>query len=144
MKYNIVKELGNGRARAGIIETKHGIINTPAFIVVGTKATVKSLNPEQINTLGADAVLANTYHLYLQPGDKIVKNAGGLNKFMNWDKPTFTDSGGFQAFSLGSAYNSKASKIADRVDDNQKIENSIENEIDGNLNIEKDKYAKIT
>ncbi|MDE1975229.1 MAG: tRNA guanosine(34) transglycosylase Tgt [Patescibacteria group bacterium] len=90
-----------GRARAGRIETPHGVIETPAFIPVGTKATVKSLSPEQVrDQVGAQAVLANTYHLYLQPGADLVDKAGGLGKFMNWSGPTFTDSGGFQAFSL--------------------------------------------
>ncbi len=96
---------GQGLARAGIIETPHGVIETPAFIPVATKATVKSLTPEMVNNLGAQAVLANTYHLYLEPGDELVKKAGGLGKFMNWQKPTFTDSGGFQVFSLGAKTN---------------------------------------
>ena len=117
MKFTIEKELGNGRGRVGKIETGHGIIQTPAFIVVGTKATVKSLSPEQVNSLGAQAVLANTYHLYLQPGEKVMKEAGGLHNFMNWHGPTFTDSGGFQAFSLGAAFNNSASKIGDRNDE---------------------------
>jgi queuine tRNA-ribosyltransferase len=102
-KFDISSKLKGGRARAGTIETPHGIINTPAFIPVGTKATVKSLTPEQVkNDVGAQAVLANTYHLYLQPGPELIKKSGGLGKFMNWNGPTFTDSGGFQAFSLGS------------------------------------------
>ena len=89
-------------ARAGVIETAHGTIETPAFIPVGTKATVKATTMDEVrDKVGAGAVLANTYHLYLQPGDEIVKKAGGLGKFMNWSGPTFTDSGGFQAFSLG-------------------------------------------
>ena len=121
MKFSIEKELGNGRARVGKIETTHGSIETPAFIVVGTKATVKSLSPEQVNTLGAQAVLANTYHLYLQPGEEIMKKSGGLHKFMNWHGPTFTDSGGFQAFSLGAAFNNSASKIGDRNNEDGKI-----------------------
>lgn len=92
----------SGRARAAVIETPHGIIETPAFIPVGTKATVKALTPEQVrDAADAQAVLANTYHLYLEPGQEIVRKAGGLGKFMNWTGPTFTDSGGFQAFSLG-------------------------------------------
>ncbi|MEK7504756.1 MAG: tRNA guanosine(34) transglycosylase Tgt, partial [Patescibacteria group bacterium] len=99
-KFKIEKK-GSGLSRAGVIETSHGIIETPAFIPVATKATVKSLTPEMVGSLGAQAVLANTYHLYLEPGDKLVKKAGGLGKFMNWQKPTFTDSGGFQVFSLG-------------------------------------------
>jgi queuine tRNA-ribosyltransferase len=111
MKFNIEKELGNSRGRVGKIETVHGAIQTPAFIVVGTKATVKALTPEQVSELGAQAVLANTYHLYLQPGDARLAKAGGLHNFMNWHGPTFTDSGGFQAFSLGAAFNNNASKI---------------------------------
>jgi queuine tRNA-ribosyltransferase len=114
LKFNIVAKIPNSRGRAGIIETAHGIIETPSFIPVGTKATVKSLTPEQVSTLGADAILANTYHLYLQPGTEILEKAGGLGKFMNWSGPTFTDSGGFQAFSLGAAFNKTASKIGDR------------------------------
>ncbi len=113
MKFSIEKELDNGRGRVGKIETPHGSIDTPAFIVVGTKATVKALTVEQVNDLGAQAILANTYHLYLQPGDDIVKKAGGLHSFSNWKGPTFTDSGGFQAFSLGVALDSKVSKIAE-------------------------------
>ena len=112
LKFNIKKKLENGRGRAGVIETENGIIETPAFIVVGTKATVKSLTPEQVKDLGAQAVLANTYHLYLQPGEEVMKKAGGLHKFMNWGGPTFTDSGGFQAFSLGAAFDNKVSKIS--------------------------------
>ena len=106
----------NSRGRAGKIETPHGFIETPAFIVVGTKATVESLTTEQVSSIGAQAVLANTYHLYLEPGDEIVKKAGGLNKFMNWQGPTFTDSGGFQAFSLGVDFDNKVGKIAKRKD----------------------------
>ncbi|OHA62836.1 MAG: hypothetical protein A2556_01180 [Candidatus Vogelbacteria bacterium RIFOXYD2_FULL_44_9] len=102
--FQIEKELANGLGRAGVIQTPHGDIETPAFIVVGTKATVKSLAPEQISDLGAQAVLANTYHLYLEPGDELVAKAGGLQNFMNWSGPTFTDSGGFQVFSLGAAF----------------------------------------
>lgn len=91
-------------ARVGVITTPHGTINTPAFIVGGTKATVKAITPEQIKDYGGQAVLANTYHLMLRPGADIVKQAGGLSKFMHWDGPTYTDSGGFQVFSLGVAY----------------------------------------
>ncbi len=124
MKFNIVSKLKGTRARAGVIETKHGKIETPAFIVVGTKATVKALTPEQVSSLGAEAVLANTYHLYLQPGEEIMKKGGGLHSFMNWQGPTFTDSGGFQAFSLGAAFGNKVSKIGgkEEVAENQDTE----------------------
>ena len=90
--------------RAGVIRTPHGEIHTPAFIAVGTKATVKALTPVQVGELGAQAVLANAYHLYLQPGADLVDEAGGLGAFMGWDGPTYTDSGGFQVMSLGSGF----------------------------------------
>lgn len=90
--------------RAGVISTPHGEIRTPAFIVVGTKANVKAVLPEQIAQLGAQAVLANAYHLFLQPGSPLIDQAGGLGKFMNWPGPTFTDSGGFQVMSLGAGF----------------------------------------
>lgn len=93
-----------GRARTGTIMTPHGQISTPAFIPVGTQATLKALTPEQLSDVGAQAVLANAYHLYLRPGPEIIEDSGGLGKFMNWQGPTFTDSGGFQIMSLGSGF----------------------------------------
>ena len=103
--YEITNALGDERfARAGVISTPHGQINTPAFIPVGTKATVKAVTVDQLDATGAQAMLANAYHLYLQPGPAIVEQGGGLGSFMNWPKPTFTDSGGFQVLSLGSGY----------------------------------------
>jgi queuine tRNA-ribosyltransferase len=110
--FTILKKAKQGLARVGLITTPHGTIETPAFIVVGTKATVKSLTMEQVKTIGAQAVLSNTYHLYLAPGDEIVRDAGGLGTFMDWDGPTFTDSGGFQVFSLGVAYGKGIGKVA--------------------------------
>lgn len=98
---------GNGGGflgRTGTITTPHGAIQTPAFIAVGTKATVKAVLPESMADLGAQALLANAYHLYLQPGPDILDEAGGLGRFMNWPGPTFTDSGGFQVMSLGSGF----------------------------------------
>ncbi|MDO5645860.1 MAG: tRNA guanosine(34) transglycosylase Tgt [Dermabacter sp.] len=92
------------KARAGTIHTPHGPIQTPAFIPVGTKATVKSVLPESMAALGAQALLANAYHLYLQPGHDLVDEAGGLGAFMNWPGPTYTDSGGFQVMSLGAGF----------------------------------------
>ncbi len=97
-------ELANGLGRAGVIHTPHGDIRTPAFVVVGTKASVKAVVPEVVAALGAQAVLANAYHLYLQPGPAIIDAAGGLSRFMNWPGPTFTDSGGFQVLSLGAGF----------------------------------------
>ncbi|MDN5658482.1 tRNA guanosine(34) transglycosylase Tgt [Brevibacterium sandarakinum] len=90
--------------RTGVIHTPHGDIATPAFIPVGTKATVKAVRPDEVAELGGQAVLANAYHLYLQPGSDLVDEAGGLGKFMNWPGPTFTDSGGFQVMSLGAGF----------------------------------------
>lgn len=111
MEFKIEKKLENSIGRAGVLTTLHGVIHTPAFVPVGTKASVKSLMTEQIKDLGAEVVLGNTYHLYLQPGDEIVAKAGGIGKFMNWHGPTMTDSGGFQVFSLGVAYGKDISKI---------------------------------
>ncbi len=119
MKFSIEKKLDGTLARAGEIVTPHGSIKTPAFVTVGTKATVKALTAEQIRSLGAQVVLANTYHLYLQPGSDVVAAAGGFGKFMDWHGPTMTDSGGFQAFSLGAAFGNNVSKVAtgDEVED---------------------------
>lgn len=118
MKFSIEKKLPGHLGRAGIIETEHGVIETPAFVTVGTKATVKSLTVEHVKDTGAQVVLGNTYHLYLEPGDEIVKEAGGINKFMNWNGPTMTDSGGFQVFSLGAAFGKNISKLIKWKDDN--------------------------
>ncbi|MDA3026655.1 MAG: tRNA guanosine(34) transglycosylase Tgt, partial [Actinomycetota bacterium] len=103
-KLNSHKSNSKPLGRVGVISTPHGEIKTPAFIPVGTKATVKSVLPESIKDLDAQAVLSNAYHLYLQPGPEIVDQAGGLGAFMNWPGPTFTDSGGFQVLSLGVGY----------------------------------------
>ena len=104
LKFSINKKLDGTLARTGLIKTPHGFIKTPAFIVGGTQATVKTLNVEQINELGGQSILVNAYHLMLRPGEEIISKAGGIHKFMNWDKPLFSDSGGFQVFSLGMAY----------------------------------------
>ena len=87
-------------ARAGVFETSHGIVETPAFMPVGTQGTVKAVNQKQLEEIKAQIVLSNTYHLYLRPGTEVLEKAGGLHKFMNWNKPILTDSGGFQVFSL--------------------------------------------
>lgn len=111
ISFKIEKKM-SGLGRAGVLTTPHGEIKTPAFVTVGTKATVKALTPEMVRDLGAQVVLANTYHLYLEPGDEIVRDAGGFGKFMNWNGPTMTDSGGFQVFSLGAAFGSKVGKLS--------------------------------
>ena len=84
----------------GQVETPHGMIETPVFMPVGTQASVKAVSPEELTDMNAQIILSNTYHLWLRPGDDLVKEAGGLHQFMNWDKPILTDSGGFQVFSL--------------------------------------------
>ena len=91
----------DGRARTGVIQTPRGSIRTPAFMPVGTAATVKAMFPESVRQTGADILLGNTYHLMLRPGDESIRDLGGLHKFSNWDKPILTDSGGFQVWSLG-------------------------------------------
>ena len=101
ISFKIIKKDKKTRARAGIIKTPHGNIETPQFIPVGTKATVKALTPRDLKEIGAQVVLSNTYHLLLRPGPDIIKKFGGLTKFMAWNSPTMTDSGGFQVFSLG-------------------------------------------
>jgi len=101
IKFKIIKKDPKSRARRGVIFTPHGKIHTPAFINVGTQAAMKALEIGDLKKLGAEAVLCNTYHLMLRPGADIIKKAGGLHKFMNWQGPIFTDSGGFQVFSLG-------------------------------------------
>ncbi len=98
--YEIIKECPKTGARAGVFHTPRGDIKTPVFMPVGTQATVKGLRREDLDDMGAQIILSNTYHLFLRPGHEIVHKAGGLHKFMNWDKPILTDSGGFQVFSL--------------------------------------------
>lgn len=106
-------KLSGTLGRAGEIATPHGVINTPAFVTVGTKATVKSLTPEDLTMyVGTQVALANTYHLFLQPGHEVIKEAGGLHKFMHFDGPLMTDSGGFQVFSLGAAFGKGVTKFA--------------------------------
>ncbi len=119
IKFEIQKELPGRQGRVGILETPHGPIHTPAFITVGTKGTVKALTPEQVLSTGAEVVLGNTYHLYLQPGDENIKKFGGLHKFMNWNGPLVTDSGGFQVFSLGAAYGKALNKVVSITDPSQ-------------------------
>ena len=113
--FTVGNRLPRSRGRTGVIRTPHGDIDTPAFIPVGTKATVKALLPETVKDLGAQAVLANAYHLYLQPGPDVVDEAGGLGAFMNWPGPTFTDSGGFQVLSLGAGFRKVLAMDTQRV-----------------------------
>ena len=103
--YELKKKDEKTKARLGVVHTPHGDIQTPCFMPVGTQATVKALTPEQVADTGAEILLCNTYHLYERPTDELVAEAGGIHKFMNWDKPVLTDSGGFQVFSLADIRN---------------------------------------
>lgn len=117
MKFEITGR--DKRARTGVIRTLHGKIATPAFIPVGTKADVKMLDTADLNSLSAPAVLANTYHLYLRPGPDLIAKFGGVGKFMGWTGPTFTDSGGFQVFSLGFGLEHGVSKVSNIFPDEE-------------------------
>lgn len=99
--YELIKRDSRTKARRGRVNTPHGPIETPVFMPVGTAGTVKAMKPEEVRDMGAQIILGNTYHLYLRPGHEVVKAAGGLHKFMNWERAILTDSGGFQVFSLG-------------------------------------------
>lgn len=100
VRYELIKTCKQSGARLGRLHTPHGVIETPAFMPVGTQATVKTMSPEELKQMDAHIILSNTYHLFLRPGHDIVREAGGLHRFMNWDRPILTDSGGFQVFSL--------------------------------------------
>lgn len=136
INFKIEKKLKGKLGRVGILETAHGDIQTPAFVTVGTKATVKALSPEIVSSLGAQVILANTYHLYLQPGDNLIKKAGGIGEFMNYAGPTMTDSGGFQVFSLGAAFGGGISKFT-------KLGDKESNEDQNTENLDCAKLAKI-
>lgn len=111
LEFSIEKRLDGSLGRAGRIKTPHGDIETPAFVAVGTKATVRALTPDMLKETGLQAIISNTYHLYMQPGDLKMKALGGLHKVMNWHGPTMTDSGGFQVFSLGAGYGKNVGKV---------------------------------
>lgn len=101
MVFQINKKSNKSRARAGVLKTPHGVINTPFFMPIATRAAVKSLTPDELKALGAEIILSNTYHLMLRPGEELIKKFGGLHQFMKWSGPILTDSGGYQVFSLG-------------------------------------------
>ncbi len=116
--FEVIKQDAETGARAGILHTPHGDIETPIYMPVGTQATVKGVLPKDLKEIGAEIILSNTYHLYMRPGDELVRKAGGLHKFMNWDRPILTDSGGFQVFSLA--------KLRDITDDGVKFSSHID------------------
>lgn len=108
IKFEVIKECKKTKARLGKLYTPHGVVDTPIFMPVGTQATVKSITPRELERLGIQIILSNSYHLYLRPGHNLIAEAGGLHKFMGWKGAILTDSGGFQIFSLG-----KLNKIND-------------------------------
>jgi queuine tRNA-ribosyltransferase len=110
--FDILATSKTSKARAGVIHTPHGDIQTPAFVAVGTQATVKGVPVPYIQEVGTETIIANTYHLHLQPGSELVRDAGGLHTFMGWSRPLLTDSGGFQVFSLGAAFGRSVSKVS--------------------------------
>lgn len=116
--FETICQSATGRERTGLLRTAHGTVQTPVFMPVGTQATVKGLTPEQVADIGFEIILANTYHLYLQPGDDIVHDAGGLHRFMHWNRSILTDSGGFQAMSL--------SRISRKSDDGVEFQSFID------------------
>ncbi|MCA9363118.1 tRNA guanosine(34) transglycosylase Tgt [Candidatus Kaiserbacteria bacterium] len=135
IRFEIIKRQLGTLGRAGLIHTPHGVIETPAFVVVGTKGTVKSIKPEDMRDyVGNQVALANTYHLFLQPGADVIKKAGGLHEFSNWNIPTMTDSGGFQVFSLGAAFGKGVTKFAKGE--------SVEHEEKKSLNVYSKKVAE--
>ena len=107
-------------AKIGILKLNHGIVKTPAFLPVGTKATVKTISPEELKEIGVQIIVNNTYHLHFSPGEDLIEKAGGVNKFMAWDRPIFTDSGGFQAYSLGLGTKLGASKFLYKTEEKNK------------------------
>ena len=104
-EFEITSNCNKSKARTGIFHTPNGLVNTPKFMPVGTLATVKGVSSSQLNSIGSEMILSNTFHLHLQPGEKLIKEAGGIHKFMNWTKPVLTDSGGYQVFSLAKLNN---------------------------------------
>ncbi len=130
-QFTVKSRLKGSLARSGVIETPHGEINTPAFVPVATQASLKALTPEQLAATGAQCTLANAYHLHLRPGSKVIDEAGGLHRFMHWDKPTFTDSGGFQVMSLGVGFKKvidMVGKVPDEVDSKKDKLASVDND----------------
>jgi queuine tRNA-ribosyltransferase len=107
IKYELIKTCKQSGARLGVLHTPHGDIPTPIFMPVGTQATVKGMSPRELEEVGSKIILSNTYHLYMRPGNELIREAGGLHQFMNWSKPILTDSGGFQVFSLANFRNIK-------------------------------------
>lgn len=143
MKFNVTKTLPDSLARTGVLELPHGRVQTPVFMPVGTQGAVKTLAPWEVEELGAEIILGNTYHLHLRPGDALIADQGGLNKWSRWDKPILTDSGGYQAYSLGETRHKSAKTTDDGVTfwshiDGQKLHFTPESVLDIQANLGSD------
>jgi len=138
-KFDIIAR--EDRARVGKLTTSHGVVNTPVFLPVGTQATVKAVDGRDLDELGAEMILANTYHLYLRPGSERIQKLGGLHKFMDWKRPILTDSGGFQVFSLGFGIEHEVGKIVNLYGDNLVVGNILD--ADSKTVINRTKLCKI-
>ena len=122
IEFKIIKKSKKSRARLGVLKTSHGIVETPALVIVATQASVKTLTSEEAENAGSQLLISNTFHLHLRPGEDIVKSAGGLHKFMNWKRPLMTDSGGFQVFSLGFGRDLNVGKLVKYFPGNELME----------------------
>ncbi len=143
-KFQFVVDATDWSAHAGKLSTPHGVVETPAFVPVGTQATVKSLSPDDLENVNTQLVLANTYHLYLQPGPEAINRLGGLHQMMRWDKPLMTDSGGFQVFSLGWALEHDVGKLVSIFADDSREEVSVrEYEKKGKALIKREKLCVV-
>lgn len=144
MSFSFITSAINGKARRGRLTTPHGAIDTPAFVPVGTQATVKAVTPGELTAVGTQLIISNTYHLYLRPGGETIEKLGGLHRFMNWHGPLMTDSGGFQVLSLGAGIEHGVGKIVDLFSDDSKIESVIRaKSADGQL-IPREKFCVVT
>ncbi len=141
ISFDIETKLSGTLGRAGVIHTLHGDIHTPAFVLVGTKATVRGVPGDKLEEVAPELIIANTYHLFNEPGQEVVRDAGGLHKFMNWKGPLMTDSGGFQVFSLGAAYGKGISKIIKPQEENLLQSRFADAEIPKIVSIESDGAA---
>ena len=121
MEFKIIKKSKRSRARLGLLKTQNGVVETPCFVPVATQAVVKTLTSEEAEQAKCQILIANTFHLHLKPGENIVKKSGGLHKFMNWQRPLMTDSGGFQVFSLGFGKDLGTGKILNAHNANIKL-----------------------
>lgn len=139
-EFKITAKSKTTHARTGEFKTPHGVIQTPVFMPVGTRATVKTMKPEELKDVGAQIILANTYHLYLKPGHKLIEKMGGLHKFMNWNGPILTDSGGFQVFSLGAGIKKRNAKSNGKKSNQSSLVKIMDNGVEFRSHIDGSKH----